>query len=50
MISIQMLKLSGYLESGTFSSEQKKANLVPVHKKGDKQYLKVPYDYFLFVK
>ena len=53
MISIRMLKLCGdsvlpplefifksCLESGTFPSEQKKANVVPVHKKGDKQSLK----------
>ena len=53
MISTQMLKLYGdsalppleliftsCLESGTFPSELKKTNLVPVHKKGDKQSLK----------
>ena len=53
MISIRTLKLCGdsvlppvelifksSLESGTFPSEWKKLNVVPVHKKGDKQLLK----------
>ena len=53
MISVRMLKLCGEsvlillqlifkscLESGTFPSEWKKPNVVPVHKKGDKQTLK----------
>ena len=34
------LSFKSYLESGTFLSEWKKANVVPVHKKGDKQSLK----------
>ena len=54
MISIKMVKicddsickplkliLHSCLESGKFSSEWKKANLVPIHKKGEKQILKV---------
>ena len=53
MISLRMLKLCGdsvlpplelvsksCIESGTFPSEWKKANVVPVHKKGDEQSLK----------
>ena len=53
MISIHMLKLCGKficepldlsfqscIKQGQFSSEWKKANVVPVHKKGDKQILK----------
>ena len=53
MISIRMLKLYGdsvlpplelafksCLESGTFPSVWKKVNVVPVHKKSDKQYSK----------
>ena len=27
------------METGVFPSEQKKANIVPIHKKGDKQTL-----------
>ena len=50
MISIRILKICGesiskpleiifksYIGKGEFSSEWKKANVVPVHKKGDKQ-------------
>ena len=53
MISIRMVKICDYsiykplklifqscLESGKFPSEWKKANMVPIHKKGDKQILK----------
>ena len=53
MISIQMIKIcdtsicrplklifQACLESGKFPNEWKKANVVPVHKKGDKQILK----------
>ena len=53
MISIRMVKIcddstckplklifQSYLESGKFPSEWKKANVVPIHKKGDKQILK----------
>ena len=53
MISIRMIKIcdificrplklifQACLESGTFPNEWKKANVVPVHKKGDKQILK----------
>ena len=53
MINIRILKLCGdsvlppielvfksCLESDTFSSEWKKANVVPVHKKGDRESLK----------
>ena len=39
------------LESGKFPNEWKKANVVPVHKKGDKQILKTTdqYRYFLLL-
>ena len=53
MISIHMLKLCGKsicktldlsfqscIKQGKFRTEWKKANIVPVHKKGDKQILK----------
>ena len=48
MISIRMLKISKPLEiifkpcieKGQFANEWKKANVVPVHKKGDKQVLR----------
>ena len=53
MISIRMVKICDYsickplklifqscLESGKFPSEWKKANMVPIHKKGEKQILK----------
>ena len=53
MISIRMLKICGKsilkplhlifqscLETGTFPHEWKKANVIPVHKKNDKQTLK----------
>ena len=53
MISIRMVKICDdsifkslklifqfCLESGTFPSKWKKANVVPIHKKGDKQILK----------
>ena len=53
MLSIRMIKLCGnsickpcsiifndYLNEGKFPHEQKKANVVPVHKKGNKQSLK----------
>ena len=53
MISIRMVKIcddsickslklifQSFLESGRFPSEWKKANVVPIHKKGDKQILK----------
>ena len=53
MISIRMVEICNYsickslklifqscLESGKFPSEWKKANVVPIHKKGDKQILK----------
>ena len=53
MISIRMVKIyddsickplklifQSCLESGKFPSEWKKANVVPIHKKGDKQILK----------
>ena len=52
-ISIRMLQLCGNsiynpleliflqaMESGSFSSEWKKGNVVPIHKKDDKKYLK----------
>ena len=64
MISIQMLKLCGdsvlpplelifksCLEIGTFPSERKKANVVPVFKKCDKQSFKNYWpQYSLFVE
>ena len=34
------LIFQSFLESGTFASECKKANVFPVHKMGDKQILK----------
>ena len=34
------LIFQSFLESGTFASECKKANVFPVHKMGDKQTLK----------
>ena len=48
MISIRMLKISKpleiifkpWIEKGQFANEWKKANVVPVHKKGDKQMLR----------
>ena len=48
MISIRMLKISKpleiifkpWIEKGQFANEWKKANVVPVHKKGDKQVLR----------
>ena len=50
MLSIRILKLCGesiykslnhiFLEIGQFPSDWKKANVVPVFKKGDKQLLK----------
>ena len=65
LISIKMQKLCGdsvlaplelifksCLKSGTFPSEWKRTNVVPVHKKGDEQSLKIitPYHYSLFVE
>ena len=54
MISIRTIKIcdisicrplilifQSFLESGKFTTEWKKANVVPVHKKGDKQILKI---------
>ena len=35
-----MLDLKSSLKNGTFPSEWEKGNLVPMHKKGDKQSLK----------
>ena len=35
------LIFQSFLESGTFASECKKANVLPVHKMGDKQILKL---------
>ena len=65
MISIRMVKIcddsickplklifQSCLESGKFPSECKKANMVPIHKKGDKQILKKTtgqYHYFLLL-
>ena len=64
-ISICMLKICGYaiyelftiifkqcVDTGIFPSERKKGNIVPIHKKGDKQILKiiVQYRYSLFVE
>ena len=64
MISIRMIKIcdtsicrplklifQACLESGKFPNEWKKANVVPVHKKGDKQILKTTdqYHYFLLL-
>ena len=34
------LIFQSFLESGTFASKCKKANVLPVHKMGDKQILK----------
>ena len=64
-VSIRMLKICGSsiykplemifkqcIETSVFPSEWKKVNIVPIHKKGDKQTLKNyrPVSFYLFVE